>query len=51
MYSLLALFQSVVIVGTFSPPDDIRTDIIPEIAIDTNMEPRMTFDLGAAAVD
>ena len=48
MYSLLAPFQSVVIVGTFSPLDEIKTDTMPEIPIATNIEPRMTFDLGAA---
>ena len=51
MYSLLAPFQSVVIVGTFSPPDAIRTDTIPDIAIAANMEPRITFALGAAVVE
>ena len=37
-----------VIVGTFSPLDEIKTDTMPEIPIATNIEPRMTFDLGAA---
>lgn len=51
MYSLLAPFQSVVIVGTFSPPDAIRTDTIPDIAIAANMEPKITFALGAAVLE
>lgn len=47
MYSLVAFFQSVFIVGTTSPPDARSTDTMPEIPADIKTAPRITLDLGA----
>jgi hypothetical protein len=47
MYSLVAFFQSVFMVGTTSPPEARRTDTMPDIPDANKIEPRITFDFGA----
>jgi hypothetical protein len=47
MYSLVAFFQSVFMVGTTSPPDARSTDTMPDIPDANKIEPRITFDFGA----